>query len=124
MTRGLTFIEVVATLLLVTIGIIGVLGIVNYGTALSDRSQASSTAMETATTMIADDHPLGMSERQVSGGLVTGYLNGYFVRRTKVTDAIHANSNLAPATITVEVALPSSGEIVATLRTRIMEVSP
>jgi Tfp pilus assembly protein PilV len=122
--RGLTFIEVVACLLLVSIGVLGVIGILQYGTSLADRAQAASTAMATAEAVLADANPLGMADRTVTGTTVTGFLNGYFVRRAATSEALSGGSPLRPVTVTVEVALPSNGEVVATLRSRQLEVVP
>lgn len=124
MRRGITLVEVVACLLMVSLGVISVLGLVMYGNELSSRAQAASTAAATANTVLYDSACPGIADRSVSGGVVTGYLNGYFFRRTEAADALAASSPLRANTVTVELFLGARGTRVFTYRQRLLEGVP
>lgn len=126
MTRiaGITLIETVACLLLLVIGCMAVLGLLLHGIGLAERAQQAATGIQTARTVLADPAPIGMLDRTVSGGTVTGYINGYFVRRT-----VESEPDLAPdgnvidiATVTAEVFHARNGAPIATLHERQVRV--
>lgn len=124
---GFTLIEIIACLLTFTIGALAVIGLTMYGISLAGRAQAGSTGMETARSLVADAQPLGLRNRTVNGNVVSGNLNGYFVRRT-VDFASGVSAGASPrlrvATITGEVFLSDSGTHVATLRQRRLVLVP
>lgn len=126
--RGMTLIEVVACLLLLSVGVISVFGLVMYGNALAQRAQSESTAMATATTILYDAHPPTMTDRVATGATVVGYLNGYFVRRTEASveplSASAAGIPVTAVTVTVELYLGMQGTHVLTYRQRLLEHRP
>jgi hypothetical protein len=117
---GMTLIEVVASLLLLVVGGLAVLGLILYGITLSNQAQESATGMETARTILADPEPIGLKDRTVSGNTISGYLNGYFVRRTEESDppVTATNNALQMVTVTAEVFRAGQGTKVAFLRER------
>lgn len=119
-SAGITLIETIACLLLLAIGCVAVLGLVLYGIALSERAQQAATGMQTARTILVDPAPIGLVGRSVSGDTISGYINGYFVRRTSAVEAdLSATGNaIGIATITAEVFHARNGTLVATLKER------
>lgn len=117
---GMTLIEVVASLLLLVVGGLAVLGLILYGITLANQAQESATGMETARTVLADPEPIGLKDRTVSGNTISGYLNGYFVRRTEEPDppVTATNNALQMFTVTAEVFRAGQGTKVAFLRER------
>jgi hypothetical protein len=117
---GMTLIEVVASLLLLVVGGLAVLGLILYGITLANQAQESATGMETARTVLADPEPIGLKDRTVSGNTISGYLNGYFVRRTEEPDppVTATNNALQMVTVTAEVFRAGQGTKVAFLRER------
>lgn len=117
---GMTLIEVVASLLLLVVGGLAVLGLILYGITLANQAQESATGMETARTVLADRQPIGLKDRTVSGNTMSGYLNGYFIRRTEEPDPplTIKNNALQTITVTAEVFRAGQGTRVATLRER------
>ena len=124
--RGMTLIEVLGSLLVLGLGALAVIGLVMYGMTLASRAQEAATGVETARTILADRDPIGFRDRSELGGVVSGFLNGYFVRRTE-----HAEDALAPSgnrlrviTVTAEVFHAGNGALVATLRERQLATGP
>lgn len=129
--RGMTLVEVVSCLLLLSFGILSVLGLVVYGNSLAERAQSDATAMATATTILHDPDPATMTYRTETGPAdsrtVTGYLNGYFVRRTEAAAEPLSSANglrIASRTVTVELYLGVQGTPVITYRQRLLEHQP
>lgn len=54
---GFTFVEVLSTLLVVTIGLMGVVGLIAYGNRLSAKTQGETIAMATAISIASDPQP-------------------------------------------------------------------
>lgn len=122
---GMTLIEVLGSLLVLGLGALAVLGLVMYGMTLAARAQESATGVETARTMLADRDPIGFRDRSELGGVVSGFLNGYFVRRTEVAaDPLAPSGNsLRVLTVTVEVFRAGTGTMVTSLRERQVAVA-
>jgi hypothetical protein len=97
-----------------------------YGISLAARAQESATGTETARTILADRDPIGFRDRSELGGVVSGFLNGYFVRRTEeVEDPLAATGNsLRILTVTVEVFRAGTGSMVTSLRERQVAMTP
>lgn len=118
-----TLIEVLASLLVISIGMMGVVGMVWYAVILADRSQAGSTAMATALTVLDDPTPLwgldwNHTAAPLAGGVgeTTGRINGYFVRRREHSTGLLADG---VATTVIQVDVYLSGDTpVASLSTR------
>ena len=84
---GMTFIEVLASLLVISMGLSAVIGLTMYGLRRAARVQAQGMAMATALTCVQDRTPLGWAPdaTSVSGTTTTeeGWLNGFFIRRLR-----------------------------------------
>lgn len=127
--RGMTLIEALACLLVLTMGILAILGLVMQGNALASRAQSATTGLATARTLLYDAAPLGFGDRAVSGNVVSGYLNGYFVRRTRLPapnlgSQPPVNNQMQASTVTVEVFQGTNGTPVITLQQRLLERCP
>lgn len=131
---GMTLVEVMSCLLLLSFGILSVLGLVVYGNSLAEQAQSDATAMATATTVLYDGNPPTMTYRSelplgpADNKTVTGYLNGYFIRRTEAAPEPLSSSATGLAmtsrTVTVELYLGVQGTPVMTYRQRLLEHQP
>lgn len=119
--RAFTMIEVLASVLVLMVGMLAVVGMVAWGVKQASRAQAASTAMATALTVIDDAEPLLRADWTSFGSTSQGYLNGYYVRRTESTAgtsaALQANG-LVSVQISVDVFESMDGLPVASLTTR------
>lgn len=140
--RGFTLIEVVATLLLVAIGVTAVLGMSRLAVRWSGEAMAAATAMATAQTVAADARPGGRSADAgdadgdrwglVSGSLAVpatgaytfttaGTVNGYYVRRVEASaDSDRIDGQARFADVQVDVFWGVEGHYVAGLKRRIL----
>lgn len=104
--RAFTLIEVLATLLLLAIGLASIIGMMRYGTRLSMDAQMHTTALIVASTVAVDPTPGGLTADigdadddgwQLGSGTlaapatgaytftVQGYLNGFYIRRAETS---------------------------------------
>ena len=123
---GFTLVEVMASLLVILVGMLAVIGMVSFAIAQANRSQAACTAMATALSVVDDPLPLGTLDwnhavAPLAGGsaVTTGFINGYFVRRTETSDGLVAEG-LASVAISVDVFEANGGVLVASTSTRRM----
>jgi len=122
--RGFTLVEVMSALLVITIGMAAVVGMVAYAVILANRSQAASTAMATALSVLDDPTPLRRldwihTQAALPGGSgeSRGSLNGYYVvRHEQVSGAVA--DGLASARVQVEVYDTLGGRLVASVVSR------
>ncbi len=118
MTRGFTIIEVLAMLLVLTVGMAGALGLLSFGIRTAKESQLNAIGYPTARSLLFDAHPPQQPRWvNVSPTLSEGYVNGVWARRT-VQDS-EVRSGLTFATVTVQVYSALSGDPVITLRERL-----
>jgi hypothetical protein len=134
--------EVVATLLLVAIGVTAMLGMIRLGVRWSGEAMAAATGMATAMTVVADAQPGGRTADSgdadgdhwglASGSLAiptlgaydftaTGIVNGYYVRRVErsaASDVIDGHGRYAD--VTVDVFWGREGRYVTGLKRRII----
>lgn len=118
---GFTMIEVLASVLVLMVGMLAVVGMVAWGIKQASRAQAASTAMATALTVIDDPEPLLRADWTSFGGTAQGYLNGYYVRRSETsagTSSDLATNGLVSLQIQVDVYESLDGLPVASLSTR------
>lgn len=137
-----TLLEVIATLLLVVIGLASVIGMARLATRWAGEAVAAATGMATAWTAVADARPLGKTAdlgdadsdgwSLVSGSLTispsgsytfvtAGVLNGYYVRRSEsssTSDIIHGGCRYAD--VTVDVFWGREGRYITGLKHRIL----
>jgi prepilin-type N-terminal cleavage/methylation domain-containing protein len=133
MTRrpdGFTFIEVLACLLIISLGVAAAVSLTLYAELMSERAQAKSTAMATALSVAVDPSPLlhaGASAQwhlaSSSGqGTTTGWLNGYYIVRVESAGSVPA-TGFASDPVSVDVFGGVRGTLVASYSTRIMRQS-
>lgn len=136
-----TFIEVLATLLVVTIGIGGVVALVMFGARKSSRAQAEAIALATAVSIAVDPTPAVALDwtynpidlnRLADSKESQGYVNGLYVVRKESTRAedviarsavdmanpVHVRSALVEVTV-YEAML---GDPIASYATRLVRV--
>ncbi len=140
--RAFTLIEILAAMMIMSIGGVAVLGMMTYALRMSNEAQAGLTAMRTALAVVDDAEPLGLSadvgdadgdgwgsDRVLSGLLssgayqftVQGDINGYWVRRVEsstAADRISATQRMA--TVTVDVFWSHDDRAVTAVRRRIL----
>lgn len=140
--RGFTLLEVLATLLLLAVGVTSIIGMVRYGTRVSSEAQMRATALIVADTVTVDPTPGRLTAdsgdadddgwRLGSGSLaapasgsyaftVQGYLNSFYVRRTEISevgDIIDRGQRWAR--ITVDVYAGSEDRHLTTVRQRLL----
>lgn len=140
--RGFSLPEVVATVLIVLVGLAAVLGMARLGIRWSGEAMAAATGMATAMTAIADAQPGGRTAdagdadqdgwRLTSGSLVIpnsgsytftveGILNGYYVRRVEsssTTDIVDLHGRASD--VSVDVFWGQEGRYVTGLKQRVV----
>jgi len=95
-TIGFTFIEVLACLLVVSLGVAAAVGLTYYALLMGARAQGKATGMATALTVAIDPTPLMHSKATTlwksdgAIGTTTGWINGLYVVRTE-------NAGIQPA---------------------------
>jgi len=131
--HGFTFIEVLACLLIVSLGLAAAVSLTLYGELVSERAQAKSTAMATALSVAIDPAPMlhesASSHWHLSGsngiGTTTGWLNGYYVVRVEWAGSTPA-VGFASDPVSVDVYGGIRGTLVASYSTCVMrqDVAP
>jgi hypothetical protein len=144
--RAFTMVEILASLLLIAVGVMSVVGLMQAAMRTSDESISAATGMATAMTLIHDPSPGGLTADKDDGDkdgwgcdsdlvtnrvydavgtedfVVSGYINGFWAVRTETsnatTDAVDARSRYA--TVRVEVYRGQNGVLAAHLKRRIL----
>jgi prepilin-type N-terminal cleavage/methylation domain-containing protein len=126
--RGFTFIEVIACLLVVSLGVAAAVSLAVYGEVLSERAQGKATGMATAISVAIDPAPLLHVQAvdkwhlaAASGvGTTTGWVNGYYVVRVE-SAGTQPTPRFASDPVSVDVYDGFRGHLVASYTTRIMK---
>jgi hypothetical protein len=124
MTRpGLSLIEVLASLLVLVLGMMAVIALLLSGIRDAGAAQAQASAWATAQACVHDPTPLGWQAEGPSG---EGTLNGFFIRRREApaTSLGAARTEHEVVTVTVEVYQLGDGSPAAYLKQRILRVVP
>ncbi len=120
---GFTFIEVIACLLVVGLGLSAAVSMAYYAMLVSGRAKAKSTAMATAMTAAIDPQPLMhaalAAKWQANQGTSSGWLNGFWVVRTE-TAGTTPMSGFQDNPVSVDVYDGSSRALVASYTTWVM----
>lgn len=123
--RGFVFIEVLATILVLAVGLVSAVALTRYGVRLAREAQAAALAEPTARSVLADTAPLGVPVgdfASTAADVWEGYVNGLWCRRTVADKS--TNGGLTFATVTVEVFWSGEGERTLTLRERMLFHAP
>lgn len=122
--RGFTFIEVLACLLVLAVGVGSAAGMAVYGVTIASRAQARATAMATALTVAVDPTPLlptgaVWTAPGAGSGDASGWINGYWVVRRESIDTRPAPGFTA-GPVHVDVYEAVRGRLVASYSTRVV----
>lgn len=130
---GMTLIEILAMLLLISVGLASVIALVMWGQRLAADAMGRHTAMSTARSLLYDAHPLlrddanwlTVQSYQLSAPPAkvtqTGYCNGYFVERVEEPVAIDAAlNNVVRAQVQVRVFAGATGKLLSTAQATIL----
>lgn len=133
--RAFTLLEVLATLLILVLGMLSTVALVRFGVRVAQRSQIQATGMVTAQTVLIDRSPdsraPGAADWAVSSAsgtpgpgaayseTIQGRVNGYFVRRSESSTAADVvDSRSRWVSVEVEVWTGEDGEHVTALKAR------
>jgi prepilin-type N-terminal cleavage/methylation domain-containing protein len=125
-TTGFTFIEVLACLLVLGMGVAAAVGMVMYGVMIANRAQGRATGMATALTIAVDPKPLvpaGSTWQGVVTGDCEGYINGFYVKRHESQGEVIA-PGFHSAEVSVDVFDSFQGRPVTSYTTRILRQDP
>lgn len=123
--RAFTLIEVLASLIVLTLGLASAIGLVLYGAQVLKQSLGRSTGMATAMTVAIDTDFLHKADGAwtTSGGVSKGYLNGYWCERQE-TDVRVLAPGVQSAAVHVDVFETAKGRCVASYSERIVRQAP
>ncbi len=122
---GFTFIETLACLLVLSLGIAGAIGLTFYALLMGSQAQGKATGMATAMTLAIDPAPLmhaTASARWRSAGAVgttDGWINGFYAIRTE-TAGPQAAPGFADDAVSVDVYDGVRGSLLASYTTWVM----
>lgn len=132
MRRGLTLVEVLAALLVLSMGMLSAIAVARHGVNIAREAVASNLAGATAATVIcnarqAEMGSAGVVDWQAAGSTWTGYVNGLYVRRT-ISDAVDPSNPADPGrdqrlrfrTVTVDVYWSAEAEDFCRFRERMV----
>lgn len=119
--RGFTLIEVLAALIVLTLGLLSAIGLVVYGIHMAHLSIGRTTGMATAMSVAVDARPLPPPDPlwTESGPLTTGYINGFWVEREE-SDVHPLGPGLVSMTVHVDVFETMRGNRLASVSTRVV----
>ena len=124
---GFTLIEVLAALLVLSLGLTAACGLIYYGLRLVRSAHGRTIGMATAITVVNDPRPLRTDPTLTPNGATTsGYLNGLWVVRTESapTPIDGAGGKLVAVTVTVDVNDAANGETFASVTRRLVKILP
>lgn len=132
-----TYIEVLAGVLILAVGMLAIIGLVIFGQRLATRAQAQATGLATAMSIAVDPSPLAASgdwngaawsrssyDLTSSGSIscqTSGWVNGLYVVRTESSAAADiVGPGVRSAQVEVLVREATGGQLAAAYTTRIM----
>jgi prepilin-type N-terminal cleavage/methylation domain-containing protein len=117
---GMTLIEILAAVLVLSVGFMAAIGVARYALRLTRDSIGASLAVPTARTVLADIRMQGPAVLDLTtvGGVTTGYINSLYVRRTVVDLSTFGADTFA--TVKVEVFWSGTGDRSVTLQERMV----
>lgn len=120
---GFTLLEVLASLLVLSLALASAIGLIGYGLKLSSRLQSESLGWVTAHTVASDPDPPGTLDWTTTPALSKGYLNGFYCTRESLgVDTIAGK--LKAETVKVTIYETLGGGVVAAVLTRAMVKAP
>lgn len=123
--RAFSFVEVLACVLVLSMGIAAAIGMVLYGMQIAKTAISRSTALPTAMSVATDPSPIvpAISDWPTTfADDMAGYVNGYYVVRHEAPEAVESvlPAGFSAATVRVEVYETLKGRQVATFSQRII----
>ncbi len=119
-------IEVLGSVLVLSLAFASAIGMVLYGFHLSKLSMGRATALATAMTVAVDPTPLQGASPSWSvaiPGTTKGYLNSYYVERTEGAATTLA-TGITVADVAVDVYETARGRLIASYNQRLVKKSP
>ncbi len=122
---GFSFVEILACLIVLVLGITSAVSLVMYGVLLAARAQGKATGMATAMSIAADATPLLPENRTWNGtkgsGEASGYINNYFVVRHEVPSSdMNLPIGFVSSVVTVDVYDTFQGHPITSYTTRVL----
>ncbi len=124
--RAFTLIEVLASVLVLTVGFSAAIGLILYGIQLSKVSIGRATALATAMSIAVDPTPLQPSAplwTVAVPGTTKGYLNSYYIERTEGA-AVTLVTGITVADVDVDVYETGKGRLLASYSQRLVKSAP
>lgn len=123
--QGFTLIEVLAALIILSLGMASAIGMVMYGVQVLKLSIGRASGMATAMSVAVDASPLRLADDPwtTTGGTTKGYMNGYWVERVE-TDTRALAGGMQSAVVHVDVFETARGRCVASYSERIIRQTP
>lgn len=115
---GFTLIEVMASLLVLSLALAGAIALIQHGLRMASLAAGRSTGMATAVSVAMDAAPLLDADATWNGS--SGYINGYYVIREEKRDGLLPGNGLGSAAVKVTVYESVNGVQVAYFATRIV----
>ncbi len=125
--RGFTFIEVMASVLVLAMGLTAACGLILYGLHLARTAHGRTIGMATAMSVLNDTTPLPTDPSQSPDAPTTsGYLNGLWVVRTETNEMPLDGpaAKLVTVTVNVDVFEAANGECYASASRRLIRRKP
>ena len=123
--RAFTFVEILACLIVLVLGVTAAVSMVMYGVLLAARAQGKATGMATAMSIAADATPLLPENSTWNGskgsGEASGYINNYYVVRHEVaTNDMVLPTGFVSSVVTVDVYDTFQGHAITSYSTRVL----
>jgi prepilin-type N-terminal cleavage/methylation domain-containing protein len=120
-----TLIEVLAALIVLSLGLASAIGLVMYGMQLSRVSISRATGLATALTVAVDPQPLyrGTDPWITANGVRKGWVNGYWVEREEVDRRV-ITPGVESCAVHVDVYDTNLGQCVASYTERVVKQAP
>lgn len=120
--RGFTLLEVMASVLVLTIALTAACGLILYGLHLVRSAHGRSVGMATAMSVLEDPSPLRTDPTlSPAGPASSGYLNGLWVVRSESDEVpLDGTGRLVAVSVQVDVYGTAYGEVFASLSARVV----
>jgi len=123
--HGFSFVEILACLLVLTLGVTAAVGMVMYGVMIAARAQGRATGMSTAMSVAYDPTPLlpsGATWTSAAGsGEASGYINNvYVVRHETASSDMTLPDGFVSSVVSVDVYDTFRGHPITSFSTRVL----
>ena len=125
-SSAFTLIEVLASVIVLSVGLCSAIGLMLYGLQLAKLSMGRATGLATAMSVAVDPTPIQPADplwTVAVPGTTSGYLNGYFVKRVEAAATVIA-AGMTASDVRVDVYETFKGRLVASYNQRILKERP